>query len=730
LIFVSRHRCVRRFGVLRLFALVALLFLPTTTVVEQWRPLTLFTATTVLAQSGRPPAPTNLVARPGNRQVTLTWTPSAGATSYRVFRSTTGTFGNTQIATVSGTTYTNTGLTNGTKYYYRLVARNNRGSSPPSATVDATPFALPGPETVSAVGGDRQVSVSWSAVSAATSYKVYRSLESNSFSSTPTATVPGTSNTFVDTGLENGPGHYYSVIAVTVAGDTSRSPEAMAFTEGPALVVDDETKAAYRVLRQSTWGPRPGDVDRLKLIGRDAFLDEQFAAASSVYPDTLLTAPVERVQEHVIQLALTGADQLRQRVAWALHKIWVVSANDPNAALGMAAYQRVLLEHAFGNYRDLMEAMTLNPAMGRYLTMLNNRSQMAAGAPANENYARELMQLFAIGPVTLNADGTEQRDADGQPLPTYTQDDVAALARIFTGWTFGDGNPAVAPTALAAADYGVPMEPVAAFHDTTAKTFLGENFPPGATAAGELDRALDLLFNHPNAGPFVAGQLIKQLVTSNPSPGYLRDVAAVFDDNGAAVRGDLRAVVRAILVHPEAAAEGANAGKLAEPLVFLMAMMRGVNATTADPRQPIDQAMRMGQRLLFPPSVFSYFSPRYTVRGTAEGEGVPLTGPEFQTLTSVTAIERANVVAEVVSGLLNERGIGMVVDLTPFSSRARDGAALADYCNQQLLGGRMTSQERAEIVDAIRKIALTSTTERARTALYLTFASAQYQVDR
>ena len=157
-----------------------------------------------------------------------------------------------------------------------------------------------------------------------------------------------------------------------------------------------------------------------------------------------------------MSLALTGPDQLRQRVAWALHKIWVVSAVEADAAPGIVTYQRLFLHGAFGNYRDLMHAVTLNPAMGRYLTMLNNRSQAVTGAPANENYAREVMQLFTIGTSKLNPDGTPIIGAGGVPAPTYTQDDVKALARIFTGWTFGDGNPATSPTGLATANFKGP----------------------------------------------------------------------------------------------------------------------------------------------------------------------------------------------------------------------------------------------------------------------------------
>jgi uncharacterized protein (DUF1800 family) len=685
----------------------------------------LLAAAPALAQV--PAAPSNVVAAPGNARVTLSWSAVSGATSYRVFRTTTGTFSSTPITTQSGTTYANTGLVNHTSYSYRVVARNSSGDGPPSATVTATPIPAPAaPSTLTAVGGDHRVALTWPVVTGATSYKIYRSLTSGTYSSTATATVTAPATTFTDTGLENGPRHYYTVIAANGSGNSARSPQASAYTEAPRLIVDAQTVAAFRLLRQATWGPRSGDVEHVKLIGHEAFIAEQFAAPASDYPDSLLAQTMEDVQQHVVHLALTGPDQLRQRVAWALHKIWVVSAVDADAAQGVVAYQRLFLQHAFGNYRDLMEAVTLNPAMGHYLTMLNNRSEAVTGAAANENYSRELMQLFTMGTVTLNPDGTPVLGAGGVPVPAYTQDDVTALARIFTGWTFGDGDPSTHPTALAPVNYHVAMEPVAAFHDQGAKTLLGQHFAAGASAADDLDHALDVLFNHPNVGPFVASQLIKQLVTSNPSATYVRDVAAVFDNNGAAVRGDLAAVVRAVLLHPEATAS-VSSGKLAEPLLFMTSLMRALDAVTPDLKLLVDRVAEMGQRVLYPPSVFSYFSPRFPVRGTAGADGVLLAGPEFQVLTSLTALQRANFAAQVVGALYGDR---LLFDSTPFAALARDAAALTDRCNQLLLSGRMSPAERDEIIATVRSVPIASITERARTALYLTIVLAQSQVDR
>jgi uncharacterized protein (DUF1800 family)/fibronectin type 3 domain-containing protein len=668
-------------------------------------------------------APANLVAAPGNARVTLTWGPVANALGYYIFRLTNGTF--TKIATTAATTYRNTGLTNGTTYSYRVAAYNDGGRGPFSSIVTATPIAPPlAPATISAVGGDHQVMVDWATVADAASYKVYRSSASGRYSSTPLA-ADLSGPPFVDSNLENGPTFFYTVIATNAGGNSPRSPEARATTEGPPLVIDAETRAAFRLLRQATWGARPGDVDHVKQVGAAAFIDEQFAASASVYPATLFNQPLEIAQEYFFYLARTGSDQLRQRVAWALHKIWVVSAVDVESVRGIVTYHNLLLNNAFGNYRDLMEAVTLNPAMGRYLNMLNNRSQQVTGTPPNENYARELMQLFTIGTATLNPNGTPAISLGGAPVPAYTEADVAALARILTGWTYGDGNPATLPTTLANRNNLVPMEPVEAYHDAGAKAFLGEAFPAGASAVDDLDHALDLLFNHPNVGPFIASQLIKQLVTSNPSPAYVGDVAAVFNNSGG-VRGDIGAVVRAILVHPEASLVGPDSGKLAEPALFVLSLMRALNASVTDHPFLADWAAEMGQKVFYPNSVFSYFSPGYRVRGTAAPVGLPLMGPEFQILTSVTSLVRANFVGELLGGWFGE---SVVVDYTPFTSIARDAAALVDYCNLVFMGGRMSPQERAEIIGAVRATPISDTRERMRTALYLTLVMAQSQVD-
>jgi uncharacterized protein (DUF1800 family)/fibronectin type 3 domain-containing protein len=671
-------------------------------------------------------APANLVSSLAAGLATLRWDPLPDATSYRVFRSTTGTFDATPIATVVTPTFSEPGPAAGVTYSYRVAGRNAGGDGPASAVVTVTATAPPAaPTGVSAAAGDARATLAWSAMAGATTYNVYRGTVAGGQSATPVAAgVVATS--VVDAGLTNGTTYFYRVTALGDGGESARSAEVSATPEAPAPNPDPTTLSAFQLLRQSTWGPRPGDVERIVNggpTGIDALLAEQLSAPPSVYPDTLFDQPLEVSQEHFMQLAMSGPDQLRQRVAWALHKIWVVSGVEVNSSRAIVTYYRLLMAGAFGNYRDLMRAVTLNPAMGRYLNMVNNRAQASTGVPANENYARELLQLFTLGLTALNPDGTPIVDAAGQPVPSYTEDDVKALARILTGWTYGDGNPGTTPTGGADQNFGVPMEAVARYHDVTAKVFLGEAFPAGQTAERDLDQALDVIFEHASVGPFIARQLIQQLVTSNPRPAYVGDVAAVFSGTGG-TRGDLGAVVRAILTHPDASLTAPASGKLAEPVLFVTSQLRALNATVTDHPFMSDKVAEMGQNVFFPPSVFSYFSPGFRVRGTGTP---PLGGPEFQGLTSVTALVRANFVGSLLGGRFGE---AVTIDYTPFVARAAVPADLVDHVSLALVGGRLTAEDRTEIIAAVTATPATSAQERVRTALYLTLVPGLSQVDR
>ena len=604
------------------------------------------------------------------------------------------------------------------------------GSTPPmssgAAAAQTDPVTGPAPpsspKNLTSTAGNGTITLSWSVVSGATSYNIYRSLVSNG------QVVIGSAftNSFPDSGLVNGTTYYYKVTAVSSGGESSRSSEVSNSPIGPPAPPDPATVAAFRLLRQGSWGPKPGEVDAVRNQGAAAWIASQLAMPPSTYPDTLFNMSVEDVQERFMANALTGQDQLRQRVAFALHKILVVSGVEITNSKAIVTYHRILLNGAFGNYKDLMRDITLNPAMGRYLTMLNNKSQAASGAPPNANFARELMQLFTIGIARRNPDGTPVIALSGAPVLNYLEKDVGELAKALSGWTFGDGNPTTVPNGQAAENWGVPMEPVARYHDTNAKNVANRIFPAGQTARQDFDQAMDFLFNHASLPPAISRQLIQQLVTSNPSPAYVADIARVFADNGVGVRGDLAAVVTAILLHPEAGVTTTTSGKLSEPVLFVLSQLRALNATVTDHPFIANKTEAMGQKVLFPPTVFSYFSPNYNVR-QADAPGGALAGPEFQILTAVTTLERSNFVAALLGGWF---GTDVVVDYTPFTSMATDSTGLVDYCSRLFMGGRMSPEARMEIINAVRVTPASNYTERARTALYLTLTAAQFQVDR
>lgn len=589
--------------------------------------------------------------------------------------------------------------------------RDRRTASPQAAPLPRAADAVPGRPVIDATPGDGEVTLTWPAVPGTQTYRLYRGTSPNGQASTPVATgIEGV--TYIDTGLANGTPYFYRLSAVNATGEGLRSEEDSATPSGPAPPADAATLSAFRLVRQTSFGPRPGDVERVKAIGRAAYLEEQLAMPASEFPDSLFSGDLAGVQQHFMRLALTGRDQLRQRMAFALSKIWAVDANELNRSDATVTYYRIFLNRAFGNYRDLMTDMTLNPAMGQFLNLVNSRSEASTGMSAVENFPRELLQLFTLGSQVLANDGSVREEL------SYTQSDIRALSRLLTGWTFGDGNPATVPTGAAMENWRVPLEPVERFHDTTAKILLGVEFPADRTAREDLNAALDVIFAHPNLPPFLARQLITQLVTSNPSPAYIDAVASALIDNGEGRRGDLAAALRAIFLHPEADLGG---GKLMEPVLYLLSCLRTLGATVTDYRTITRMTEEMGQKILYPPSVFSYFSPQYQIRGT------DLLGPEFQVLTSVTAFVRTNFAAHLV----NDRMDGVApLDLAPFNQRAPDAAGLTDFVAQQFLGGQLSTAHRNAILTAINDTPATDRAERTRTALYLVLTSAQYQVER
>jgi uncharacterized protein (DUF1800 family) len=347
--------------------------------------------------------------------------------------------------------------------------------------------------------------------------------------------------------------------------------------------------------------------------------------------------------------------------------------------------------------------------MGEFLDMVNNKkANTTTGTMPNENYARELMQLFTIGLTDLNDDGSTTG------TPTYGQADILDMAKVLTGWTYGD-TVAGDPTRINGEFYDGPMEPVDRFHDTTAKTVLGTTFPAGQNARTDLKQALDLLFNHKNMPPFFAKLMIQRLVKSNPSPAYIAAVAAAFKDNGQGVRGDMQAIVRAILLHPEAA-QVPDSGKFSEPALFMLTFARALNTAVVDHPFFTDYSQNMGQQIWFAPSVFNYFSPGYRLNGVL--------GPELQIWSTATAMTRTNWVASVVSGGF---GTDFKIDTTPFQMYVGNNAALVDSANSLLMGGTMGPEMRNAILTTLQSS--TSNTDRIRTVLYLIGSSMQYQVE-
>ena len=404
---------------------------------------------------------------------------------------------------------------------------------------------------------------------------------------------------------------------------------------------------------------------------------------------------------------------------------WFRRASGVNYAYAFPPYWRILRDNAFGNYRDLIKAVTLGPAMGRYLNMANNvKGDPAKNTSANENYAREMMQLFTLGLAQLNIDGS------ALPTPTYDQAVVTSMARALTGWTYPTAPGATAKRANPAYYFG-QMFAVESEHDTSAKTiFQNINIPAGQTAEQDLESVLDALMAQPTMAPFVSQQLIEHLVTSNPSPQYIARVSNVFLNDGTGVRGNLKAVITAILTDPEArAGDDASAtvsptfGHMREPILFMTNIMRGLNATLGANSAIYNDASLGGESLFHSPSVFSYFSPQYRIAGG-------LLGPEFQIYSTATSTERANLVNAALYGKLDK---STRVDLTPFERVAAGPSFLVNYISQVFLHSSMSAELEQVVTDAVNAAALASggnAEAMAQAGLYVVLTSGEYQIIR
>ena len=441
----------------------------------------------------------------------------------------------------------------------------------------------------------------------------------------------------------------------------------------------DSDEAAARFLHHATFGATDADIAAVRQQGYAGWLDAQMAQPrgqrswdwmqahgyATVDDRALYDSGGPTAEAVLAKEVATAADPVRQRMALAMSEFFVVSAlvaQMPWTGMGMAHYWDQLQDYAFGNFRDLLEAMTLNPTMGAWLNTKGNlKEDPSIGRVPDENYAREVMQLFTIGLVRLNQDGTPQRGANGQPLPTYTQDDVTQLARIFTGWDWwDDGRRFTAP----ATNNGRPYPEYtrramvfnAANHSTRASTVLGRTIAAGSDGVQRLRSALDILFQHSNVGPFFGRQMIQRLVSSNPSPAYVARVAAAFNDNGAGVRGDLKAVWRAILLDEEARGaatlQSTTHGKVREPMVRVLQWLRtfGVRSRSGDwgywPMPYGEARQWYGQRAFVPPSVFNWYRPGYVPPGTAMA-AAGATAPEFQILNESSVSQWINAIDDL-----------------------------------------------------------------------------------
>lgn len=574
--------------------------------------------------------------------------------------------------------------------------------------------------------------------------------------------------------------------------DPDSTPTSMPGTKGVARNVNASradlpwTGDRVRFMEQATFGPNASLELLLRRIGLSTWIEEQMDESNYFllsYPDYPLQQtippsncdgnsmppddPVTCFRDNYTMYPLQNwfyrealyneNQQLRRRVSWALSQILVVSGRVTTQPSRMMPYVQTLDRNSFGNFRNLLKEITLNPAMGNYLDMA-----ISTRLNPNENYAREVLQLFTIGVDLLNPDGTPVLDTQGNHIPSYNQNTINNFTKIFTGWTFCN-DPTCPNTQLGTINYRDPMVVTPSNHDTTSKTLLDypgatPNIPAGQTPAQDLDAALDNIFYHPNVPPFISKLLIQQLVTSNPTPAYVGRVAAVFANNGRGDRGDLRAVVRAILLDPEARGNiktDPDYGKLREPVLFVTNVLRPFSPTANNNigvpascnglsdgvingiTQPLDQDV------FNPPTVFNYYLMEYVIPGT------PLSGPEFGIFSTGTALRRPNFVNQMAppnstgaAGILAVASTPSVPSNTPCGTRvdlsrlqtlaAADttGATLVDTLNKEMMHGSLSPAVRNEILTAVQAVSSANALKRARTAFYLIATLNQYQVQR
>lgn len=522
---------------------------------------------------------------------------------------------------------------------------------------------------------------------------------------------------------------------------------------------------AARFLAQASYGPTEASINALTRTSLAAWIEAQFNMPALRHRDHVdrrtveLAAAMQSVsqtqfRESYWAQALTRDDQLRQRAAFALSQVFVISFVDgtlANQPRGVTSYYDMLAEKAFGNYRDLLESVSLHPMMGVYLTHLRNQKEdIASGRVPDENYAREVMQLFSIGLYELNNDGTHR---NGTPTETYTHADIQGLAKVFTGFSWYAGPNLADRTnrrffgndAHADRDWQ-PMQAYNAFHSTSEKRFLGRTIAANSTANADADlrTALDTLFNHPNVGPFIGRQLIQRLVTSNPSPAYVGRVAAAFNNNGLGVRGDMKAVWRAILLDPEARSPdlaSTSYGKVREPILRLSHFLRAFKArSTSGNFTGIDNTdapnNSLSQTAMRSPSVFNFYRPGFTPPNSAAADA-GLVSPELQLANEVSVAGYLNYLRG--NWLTVNTGRDIQLDFSAETAIADNATTLVDRLNLLLMSGQMSTAHRDQVIAAInsRTIPTSNQTnidaarrDRVFIGILLTMASPDYMVQK
>ncbi len=540
---------------------------------------------------------------------------------------------------------------------------------------------------------------------------------------------------------------------------------------------DPTPEEASRFLMQATFGAKESEIAALDASSMDAWLTSQFAMSRQSHYDYVWNLRTQGVNidnfsniytiESFWKQAITGQDQLRQRTTWALSQIFVVGNQDN---VRNAAYYDLLADNAFGNYRTLLEQVTLSPSMGQWLSHIGNQKEdVATGRLPDENYAREVMQLFSIGLWELNADGTRKLNASNQPIPTYTQDDIRGMAKVLTGWSYANCNPALeswycidgarngnyriydnvqrpAPLPLDKTqvyrDVTKQMTPMAAYHSTSEKKIVGGvTLAAGRTAEQDLKDALDTLANHPNVGPFIGRQLIQRLVKSNPSPAYVGRISAVFANNGQGVRGDLKAVIKAILLDPEARdiaqATTATAGKLREPVLRLSHYLRAFTVPNgATPRYNINPWWMdevFAQRPLSSRSVFNFYSPSYTPPGEMGANN--LVGPEFQIYHESTLVDSHNFIEYWLTNdpaADTTKPPSFQSNHSAYVALASNPTALVDKLNLIMTSNTLSPASRTSIITAVTNVptGTNQARDRFRMAIMLFEISPDYLIQK